>query len=190
MPNADAMIRFYCVGCGRRNKAPRDYAGKNSRCPACKTINRIPETAGSSSPTPQFRARKTLSTPITPDGIVDAGASIIADVGDFMDEPRQQSRQESVQSFVDREAVQRRQKYETLVIQEEPPLARPISRGRGGSAQPSGQPRAEEQRGMDDSIRFEEPKSRISPDLIIALVGAIFLGALVTWFVISLTSGT
>jgi hypothetical protein len=35
-------IEFACP-CGRRVRAPDDFAGKYARCPACQAVNRVPE---------------------------------------------------------------------------------------------------------------------------------------------------
>src|SRR5690348_6692882 len=38
----DAFIRFLCPGCGKRCKAPPDYAGKLARCTSCRQKLQVP----------------------------------------------------------------------------------------------------------------------------------------------------
>lgn len=41
------MIRFVCSHCGKAMRTPASAAGKNGRCPFCKTIQAIPQVAES-----------------------------------------------------------------------------------------------------------------------------------------------
>jgi hypothetical protein len=38
------MIKFHCVRCGKKIECPDSYAGKHSRCPACKEPITVPES--------------------------------------------------------------------------------------------------------------------------------------------------
>jgi len=38
------MIKFHCVRCGKKIECPDSYAGRNSRCPACKEPITVPES--------------------------------------------------------------------------------------------------------------------------------------------------